>query len=146
MHGDQITNRIKAIVTELGIPMADFYRDCGISSGAFSQWKTGKTNPSIQTLTRIANYLGVTVSELMDSPSEERRLRIRPLPPAEPPKPGLRIRGNKKSPVPNEDEADKSELIRILSVLDSPAIAELLAHAHTLEALHEARGNDPKSP
>lgn len=94
--------------------------ELGLSNATTTAWKKGAT-PRAANLQRIAKYFGITVSEIL---------------------------GETKSPTPtNGGEAvDVAELNRILSVLDSPAIAELLAHAHTLEALHEARGNDPKSP
>ena len=117
--------RVRKICKEKGIPISKLEQALGFSNGYLNP-KKAKSIP-YQRLASIAAFLNVPISDLLY---------------------GIDLKTNSettKSPVPNEDEADKSELIRILSVLDSPAIAELLAHAHTLEALHEARGNDPKS-
>ena len=45
--------------------MTDFYKDCDISSGAVSQWRTGATKPSWDALYRIANYFQVKVGYLL---------------------------------------------------------------------------------
>lgn len=66
MNGEQMVNRIKARVTELGLTMAEFYKDCGISSSALSQWRNGVTTPSMASLQNIAVYLGVTLSYLVE--------------------------------------------------------------------------------
>lgn len=66
MQGYQIVNRIKARVAELGLTMTEFYKDCGISSGALSQWRTGLTQPSMTSLQNIAVYLGVPLSQLLE--------------------------------------------------------------------------------
>lgn len=52
-----ITRRIDALLREKGISKQDFYRDCKITSAAFSQWNTGKTEPRSTSLQRIAEYL-----------------------------------------------------------------------------------------
>lgn len=66
MQGDQIVSRIKSRVVVLNIKMADFYRDCGISSGALSQWKSGQTQPSLSNINKIAKYLHVSPTWLLE--------------------------------------------------------------------------------
>lgn len=66
MQGYQIVNRIKARVAELGLTMAEFYKDCGISSGAVSQWRSGRTTPSMASLQNIAVYLSMPLSQLLE--------------------------------------------------------------------------------
>lgn len=57
-------DRIQDILNREGISAAKMMRDLGFSSGLFSQWKTGKQKPSLAKLEMIADYLGVTITEL----------------------------------------------------------------------------------
>lgn len=57
-------DRIQDILNEKGISAAKMMRDLSFSSGLFSQWKTGKQKPSLSKLEMIADYLGVTITEL----------------------------------------------------------------------------------
>ncbi len=56
----EVTKRIDELLDERGIDKQTFYDDCHISSAAYSQWNTGKTTPRKSSLTRVADYLGVT--------------------------------------------------------------------------------------
>lgn len=58
------------------IPKMVFYKECGISDAAVSQWRKGKTKPALSTVDKIAEYLGVSPDELLTgetkkAPSEE---------------------------------------------------------------------------
>ena len=43
-----------------------FYKACGITASAYSQWKTGLTVPTLASLDKISKYLGVSLTDLMD--------------------------------------------------------------------------------
>lgn len=60
-----IVARINALLAAKGIPKQQFYKDCSITSASYSLWNTGKTNPSMKNLKIIAEYLGVSVADLM---------------------------------------------------------------------------------
>ena len=64
-----IVARINALLAAKGIPKQQFYKDCSITSASYSLWNTGKTNPSMKNLKIIAEYLGVSVADLL--PDEE---------------------------------------------------------------------------
>ena len=66
-----IVARINALLAAKGIPKQQFYKDCSITSASYSLWNTGKTNPSMKNLKIIAEYLGVSVADLLpdDDPS-----------------------------------------------------------------------------
>lgn len=64
-----IVARINALLAAKGIPKQQFYKDCGITSASYSLWNTGKTNPSMKNLKIIAEYLAVSVADLL--PDEE---------------------------------------------------------------------------
>ena len=59
-----MVEKINRLLKEKGIKKAQFYKDCGITSSAYSQWNTGGTQPKLSSLERIADYLGVSVSYL----------------------------------------------------------------------------------
>lgn len=105
-----IVARINALLAAKGIPKQQFYKDCSITSASYSLWNTGKTNPSMKNLKIIAEYLGVSVADLL--PDEE-------LVPQE---------GIKKDPIPKE-EAVSQEKQLLLDMIDglSDEQKELLA-------------------
>lgn len=94
-----IVARINALLAAKGIPKQQFYKDCGITSASYSLWNTGKTNPSMKNLKIIAEYLAVSVADLL--PDEE-------LVPQE---------GIKKDPIP-KDEVVGSAKQKLLDALD----------------------------
>ena len=103
-----IVARINALLAAKGIPKQQFYKDCSITSASYSLWNTGKTNPSMKNLKIIAEYLGVSVADL--------------LPDGEP------SAGIKKDPIP-KDGAVSQEKQLLLDMIDglSDEQKELLA-------------------
>ena len=59
-----IIKRIEIRLTELGMSKAEFYKRSGVSSASYSQWNTGKYNPSKAKLKKAANVLGLDVDYL----------------------------------------------------------------------------------
>ena len=101
-----IVARINALLAAKGIPKQQFYKDCSITSASYSLWNTGKTNPSMKNLKIIAEYLGVSVADLL--PDEE-------LVPQE---------GIKKDPIP-KDGAVGSAKQKLLDALDGLPASQL---------------------
>lgn len=99
-----IVARINALLAAKGIPKQQFYKDCSITSASYSLWNTGKTNPSMKNLKIIAEFLGVSVADL--------------LPDKEP------SAGIKKDPIP-KDGAVSSAAQEIFDFLDSASGEEL---------------------
>lgn len=99
-----IVARINSLLAAKGIPKQQFYKDCGITSASYSLWNTGKTNPSMKNLKIIAEYLGVSVADLL--PGEESSAGI------------------KKDPIP-KDEAVSPAAQEIFDFLDSASGEEL---------------------
>lgn len=60
-----ILKRVDILLREKGISKATFYNDCGLTSSAVSQWRTGRTVPSQGSLQRISDYLKVTYEYLI---------------------------------------------------------------------------------
>ena len=57
--------KIVELLDKNGISGAKMSRDLGFSNADFSQWKTGKQNPSIEKLTKIAEYFNVSTDYLL---------------------------------------------------------------------------------
>jgi len=72
---EQITEILDRIEIRLGIMRKkkyDFYKESGVSSALYSNWKTGKAKPTAKTLSKIADYLGVSLEWLISGSGEER--------------------------------------------------------------------------
>lgn len=59
-----IIKRIELRLAELGMSKAEFYEKSGISSASYSQWNTGKYNPSRAKLQQAASVLGLDLDYL----------------------------------------------------------------------------------
>lgn len=116
-----IVARINALLAAKGIPKQQFYKDCGITSASYSLWNTGKTNPSMKNLKIIAEYLAVSVADLL--PDEE-------LVPQE---------GIKKDPIPKDGEVS-SAAQEIFDFLDSASGEELADVIKYIRYLKSQRG------
>jgi phage repressor protein C with HTH and peptisase S24 domain len=66
MNTVDICNRIDAELKKRNLTKKDFYDAVGITSGAYSQWRTGRTAPSRNTLRKIAQLLGWTEDYLIN--------------------------------------------------------------------------------
>lgn len=72
MFKSPIVARINALLSLRGISKKQFFKDCKISSSAFSQWNTGKIEvPRGKNIERIANYLDVSVEYLLYGDTQE---------------------------------------------------------------------------
>ena len=119
-----IVARINALLAAKGIPKQQFYKDCSITSASYSLWNTGKTNPSMKNLKIIAEYLGVSVADLL--PDGE-------LVPQE---------GIKKDPIPKDEAEDSetAELRDIWSSADENERRDLLEMARMLKNRRKQNG------
>lgn len=101
-----IIKRIEIRLTELGMSKAEFYEQSGISSASYSQWNTGKYNPSKVKLQKAADVLGLDVDFLCY---------------------GVTKKENSPSElVLTEGEKDLLELFRLIPVDRQPEALELL--------------------
>ena len=119
-----IVARINALLAAKGIPKQQFYKDCGITSASYSLWNTGKTNPSMKNLKIIAEYLAVSVADLL--PDEE-------LVPQE---------GIKKDPIPKDEveDSETAELREIWGSADKSERRDLLEMARMLKNRRKQNG------
>lgn len=66
--------RIFDIMKERGLTAYRVAKDTGISTGNFSDWKSGKAKPSARALEKLSVYFNVSVDYLLgktDNPAEE---------------------------------------------------------------------------
>lgn len=63
--------RIKELCSELGITQATLADKLGVTAGAVSQLLKEDASPSLKSLDKIANILGVDVTELFEQPVKQ---------------------------------------------------------------------------
>ena len=64
-EAEKLGNNLKRIRTEKDISQGDIARSLGVSRGFVSNLENGKTNPTLATITRLANAIGVSTDELL---------------------------------------------------------------------------------
>lgn len=60
-----LSKKLKSIREEINESQMEFAYNCGISTETLSLIEREKVNPNLDTLQKIAAYLGITVSELL---------------------------------------------------------------------------------
>ncbi len=58
-------DRILALMKERGVNAVRMTADLGLSHSAVTDWKKGKAKPSVDAITKIADYFGVTIDYLL---------------------------------------------------------------------------------
>ena len=58
-------NRIKAVLAEIGITNAELSKNIGRNKVSVSRWCTNESQPSIETLFEIAEFLNVSIKDLL---------------------------------------------------------------------------------
>lgn len=101
---------------------ADLCEFLGVSSGVYSQWNTRRTKPRKSKLPAIAEYLGVSVADLL--PGEESSAGI------------------KKDPIPKDgaEDSETAELREIWSSADENERRDLLEMARMLKSRRKQNG------
>lgn len=64
-ESEKLGNNLKHIRTKKGISQGDIARSLGVSRGFVSNIENGKTNPTLVTIARLANAVGVTTDQLL---------------------------------------------------------------------------------
>lgn len=95
--------RIKAARKKVGVTQEDLGKKLGVSPSFVAQYETGKRNPKIETLKRIADALSISIYELIDGDDLKRAVIY-----------GEGLGGN-----PAEQDDTSSELTTIVDSYDS---------------------------
>lgn len=64
-ESEKLGNNFKRIRTEKSLSQVDIARQLDVSRGFVSNIESGKRNPTLSTLTRLAKALGVSTDELL---------------------------------------------------------------------------------
>jgi transcriptional regulator with XRE-family HTH domain len=64
-EAEKLGKNLKRIRTEKGITQGDIAKSLSVSRGFVSNIENGKTNPTLSTISRLANAIGVTTDELL---------------------------------------------------------------------------------
>jgi transcriptional regulator with XRE-family HTH domain len=67
-----VARNVKAARTRGGLSLDELSRRAGVSKGALVALEKAQGNPNLTTLVRLADTLGVSVSALMEGPTESR--------------------------------------------------------------------------
>ncbi|MBQ3237157.1 MAG: helix-turn-helix transcriptional regulator [Oscillospiraceae bacterium] len=62
----KIGKNIKSNRTKLGITQEELAEKINVTRQAVSNWENGKTEPDIETLTKIAQIFDISIDELVD--------------------------------------------------------------------------------
>lgn len=62
----KLGSNLKKIRTEKGMSQVDIAKELGVNRGFVSSIESGKRNPTLSTITRIAAALGVETSQLLE--------------------------------------------------------------------------------
>ena len=122
-------NRFSDLRKERGWNMSEAAKHFGLPYTTYVSYEKSDRTPSFDLVCRMAEDYDVSVTYLMGT-SEVRGSFPR----------------HDESPAPSGDEAERQELIRILSVLSPAEREQLLAHGRTLVIAHEAQDSGPKGP
>ena len=58
--------KFEQLVKERGITAYRVAKDVGLAPTVFSDWKSGKSNPKVDKLKKIADYFGVTIEYFLE--------------------------------------------------------------------------------
>lgn len=58
-------NKIESILFDKGVTPYRMCKDLDIPTSSITGWRRGDYNPSLRNLKKIADYLGVSISELL---------------------------------------------------------------------------------
>lgn len=64
IKGDSTQNRLKLLRNQLGLTLDDIEEKTGINRGTYNNYESGKTEPSLKTWRKLADFFGTTVSYL----------------------------------------------------------------------------------
>lgn len=66
MTGQDLVRLVQQQLAEKDIPKGEFYKACGITSTAFSNWRNGYNKPSDKNIKCILDFLGIREEEVPD--------------------------------------------------------------------------------
>lgn len=67
------SEQLKVLRNSRGLSQRDLCKIFCVSSGAIAMWETGKRQPDLSTLCKLADYFNVTVDYLLGREDKEKR-------------------------------------------------------------------------
>lgn len=58
--------KYERLIKESGKTTYQISKETGISQTAFSNWKVGRSKPSLESLKKLANYFGTTIEYFLE--------------------------------------------------------------------------------
>ena len=97
-------NRIRQARQAIGITMRQLGQKVGCSEAAISNYELGKREPDYETLLKIGEVLGVSVSYLLGEGHDKKALTISP---------------EKQKLLDAIEKMDREEMLRLLKIIDA---------------------------
>lgn len=66
-----VAKKIKAVAKKKGIPILTMLTDCGLSKNTLSSMQSGGSWPRLDTIIKIADYLDVSIDELLSRKKQD---------------------------------------------------------------------------
>lgn len=63
--------KLEALLQEHNITPYKLSNETGIAQSCFSDWKTGRSNPKVDKLKKLADYFGVSIEYFLSDPAQE---------------------------------------------------------------------------
>lgn len=70
-----LKNDLKLRIMQRGLQSGDFAKLRGVSRNTISNWVTGKSNPTLEEAFDIAEYFGVTVTDIWRKENTEKDIK-----------------------------------------------------------------------
>ena len=74
MQDYEFGNRLYELRKKSGLSQAELGRKVGVSNKAVSKWENGQAKPGLETVHRLADILSVSVDELLETASPEKKI------------------------------------------------------------------------
>lgn len=127
MTMSRFTDKIDAMLKMKGIKKYEFYEDIGILSATFSKWKNNHLKPSAESIRRIAEYLEVEESYLLEDQVSESK----------------EVVACSEAPQPiNVLSASQMQLWEIIQKLDRDSVGFLLNRARSLQEFQRFKNGE----
>lgn len=63
--------KFKELLDKINKTTYQISKETGISQSAFSNWKSGRSEPSLESLKKLADYFGVPIEYFLEQPEKE---------------------------------------------------------------------------
>lgn len=74
--GEIVYKKYEELLSKTNKTSYQVSKETGISQTAFSNWKTGRSEPGLESLRKLSNYFGVSIEYFLNDEGGERNERF----------------------------------------------------------------------